>query len=146
MTEAELEDLVARFHARTLPHGEWTHRAHLCVGLWHVRRFGAADALSRLREGIRRLNDVHGTPNSATRGYHETITRAFVTVLANYLAGRNSEAMADSVTAFLTSPLADKEYLLRHYSRERLMSVEARASWLEPDLRDLADLDDGGTL
>ncbi|MDX2167626.1 MAG: hypothetical protein SF182_11205, partial [Deltaproteobacteria bacterium] len=62
-TSAELEDLIARFQARTLPHAEWTHRAHLAVGTWHVLRFGPDEALRRLRSGIRALNDAHGTPN-----------------------------------------------------------------------------------
>ena len=136
MTPAELEDLVTRFNNRTLPHSEWTHHAHLSVGMWHVHQYGAEDALVRLRSAIRRLNDVHGTPNSPTRGYHETITRAYVIVLADYLEGCPGEMpLAERVTRFLAGPLAAKDLLLQFYSRERLMASAARASWLEPDLR-----------
>jgi hypothetical protein len=110
--------------------------------MWHVHRFGADEALSRLREGIRRLNDSHGTPNSETRGYHETITRAYVTLIAGYLTGCNGQPLATSVGSLLESPLAGKDYLLRFYSKDRLMSREARAAWVEPDLRDLRDLGD----
>ena len=39
----------------------------------------------RLRSGIRRLNESHGGVNSATDGYHETITAAYVQLLAQYL-------------------------------------------------------------
>ena len=60
--------LAARFTALTLRKDEWTHAAHLTVGAWHVDRYGAADALTRLREGIRRLNESHGNENSATAG------------------------------------------------------------------------------
>jgi hypothetical protein len=137
VTEQELEDLVARFLDRTLPHSEWTHRAHLCVGMWHVHRFGEDEALFRLRDCIRLLNEVHGTPNSETRGYHETITRAYVTILSSYLASGNGESLGESVSSFLASPAAGKDYLLHFYSKERLMSVEARAAWMEPDLGDL---------
>ena len=132
-----LEELVSRFLDRTLPHGEWTHHAHLSVGMWHVHHFGAAEALEQLRERIRRLNDSHGTPNSDTRGYHETITRAYVTVLATYLATRIEAPLAECVSSLLASPVAEKDYLLRFYSKEKLMSREARAAWIEPDLRDL---------
>ena len=142
MKPDELEDLVIRFQARTLPHGEWTHQAHLSVGLWHVHRFGAREALDRLREGIRRLNDSHGMPNTESRGYHETITRAYVTILAGYLASCHGKPLAASVTALLASRAAEKDYPLRFYSKERLMSLEARAAWIEPDLRDLGDLGD----
>jgi hypothetical protein len=135
----ELEDLVIRFQAPTLPHREWTHHAHLSVGMWHVHHFGAEEALDRLREGIRRLNDSHGTPNSASRGYHETITRAYVTILAGYLASCGGKPLVDSVTSLLASRTAGRDYLLQFYSRARLMSVEARAAWIEPDLGDLRD-------
>ena len=135
MTAAELEDLVDRFSNRTLPHSEWTHRAHLSVGMWHVHNCGAPDALARLRRAIRSLNDVHGTPNSATRGYHETITRAYVILIADYLASCPAEMPLDErVGRFLSGPLAAKDLLLRFYTSGRLMSVEARAGWVEPDL------------
>lgn len=137
MTGDELEDLVTRFLERTLTHAEWTHRAHLCVGMWHVHHFGAEEALTLLRERIRLLNDVHGTPNSVTRGYHETITRAYVIVLAGYLNSGNGESLTGAVTGFLQTPMAEKDYLLRHYSEDRLMSAQARAAWMEPDLGDL---------
>ena len=146
MTGEELEELVARFLDRSLTHAEWTHQAHLAVGMWHVHRLGAEVALTRLRDRIRLLNDVHGTPNSETRGYHETITRAYVTVLAGFLDSSNGASLPETVTLFLGSPAAAKDYLLRFYSRERLMSVEARAAWVDPDLRDLGDLGDLGDL
>jgi hypothetical protein len=70
------------FKRCVVPAKEWTHAAHLVVGLWHVHRHGAADALVRLRTGIRRLNESHGGVNSTTNGYHETITAAYVQLLA----------------------------------------------------------------
>lgn len=136
-TSAELEDLIARFQARTLPHAEWTHRAHLAVGTWHVRRFGPDEALRRLRSGIRLLNDAHGTPNSDTRGYHETITRAYVHLIADFLATSAAAAPADAARALLRGPLAGRDALLRYYSKPRLGSVAARRGWVTPDLRPL---------
>jgi len=34
--EESIEFVVQRFITRTLPKVEWTHAAHLVVGLWHV--------------------------------------------------------------------------------------------------------------
>ena len=78
MTESATDPdaVAARFAALTLPKHEWTHAAHLTVGVWHVDRYGAADALTRLRAGIRRLNESHGNVNTPASGYHETITAA----------------------------------------------------------------------
>lgn len=82
----DVEALASRFADGSLPKAEWTHEAHLLVGLWHVERYGTSEALERLRTGIRRLNDRHGTPNTSLSGYHETITRAYVTSLAKHLS------------------------------------------------------------
>jgi hypothetical protein len=134
-----VDDLAARFRAAVVPHAEWTHRAHLVVGTWHVHHHGPEEALARLRSGIRALNDAHGTPNSATRGYHETITRAYVALLAELLAAcPPAMPLADRVARVLASLLTDPSLLLRFWSEERLMSASARAGWVEPDLAPLA--------
>jgi len=131
----DLDDLTDRFVACLIPKREWTHQAHLLVGLWHVHRFGADEAMARLRTGIRRLNEHHGTPNSATEGYHETITRAYVLLLSEFLAAEPAKIpLSGSAGRLLASPLAERDALLRFYSRERLMSPEARAQWVEPDI------------
>jgi hypothetical protein len=137
-TTVELDDLVSGFRGRTLPKSEWTHLAHLAVGTWHIRRYGPLKALPKLRTGIRCLNDSHGTPNSDRRGYHETITRAYVTLIADFLSGCPADATpADCVQALLASALAERNVLLDYYSKERLKSVAARRGWLEPDRRTL---------
>jgi len=134
-----VSDLVARFRARTLPAEEWNHAAHLAVGAWHVRQYGPESALRRLRSGIRRLNEAHGTPNSDTRGYHETVTRAYVALLAELLGKRSRrEAIDASVRAVLASPLAAKGALFELWSRERLLSPRARRRWVAPDRRPLS--------
>lgn len=138
MTDAELEDLVRRFADCTLSKPEWTHAAHLSVGLWHVCRYGRDEALVRLRAGITRLNESHGTVNSATSGYHETVTRAYVQLLSAFAARHGNATAAQRATALLADPVADRKALLRFYSRPRLESSEARLDWVEPDLAPLA--------
>src|SRR5262249_27813604 len=135
----DLDALARRFEACEIAKAEWTHAAHLRVGAWHVARFGAAEALRRLRAGIRKLNDSHGTINSPTSGYHETITCAYVRLLAEALArGRRGGPLAELVEALLAGPLGARDVLLRFYSRDRLMSPLARAEWVEPDVQPLA--------
>ena len=134
MTEGELDALAARFNAAAIPRAEWTHHAHLRVGAWYVDRFGADEALARLRVEIRRLNEANGVANTPTDGYHETVTAAYVRLLAHFLGGcPPSMPFAERVAAMLASPVAGKDALLRHYSRELLMSLPARAGWVAPD-------------
>jgi hypothetical protein len=130
--------IAARFEAAAIAKSDWTHAAHLTTGAWHVARFGPQQALARLRAGIRALNDAHGTINSDTGGYHETITGAYVRLIAAFLRARPAGEEIDAgVAALLASPLAARDALMRHYSRERLFSVAARRGWVEPDLEPL---------
>jgi hypothetical protein len=103
------------------------------VGTWHVVTLGAEQALVALRGGITALNDTHGTVNDDRGGYHETITRAYVRLIADFVSRRPKRAAAELVHELLASPLAEPRALLRFYSQSRLMSVEARRGWLEPD-------------
>lgn len=136
---AELEDLAGRFVARAIPHSEWTHVAHRAVGTWHVDRYGADEALTRMRQGIRRLNDSHGTPNTPTNGYHETITRAYLQLLQEFLDACPSDMpLHGRVARLATTPLSERNALLTFYSKDMLMSARARAEWVEPDLEPLA--------
>ena len=136
-SESELTDLIARFHDATVPAGEFTHAAHLVVGLWHATNFDEADALERIRAGILRVNAAHGTPNSDTRGYHETITRAYLVLLARFARAHPWLAPAALAQALLASDLGKRDALLTYYSRDVLMSLEARRAWVEPDRQPL---------
>jgi hypothetical protein len=136
-SESDLHDLVTRFSNATLPASEWTHAAHLVTGLWHATTLGEADALSRMREGILRLNAAHGTPNTDTRGYHETITRAYLVLLTQFALVHPDLALALKAQTLLASDLAKRDALLIYYSRDVLMSVAARRGWVEPDVRSL---------
>jgi hypothetical protein len=138
-----LDELVAQFLDRTLPRAEWTHTAHLRVGAWHVHRFGAAGALPRLRDGIQRLNLAHGTPNTPTGGYHETITAAYVSLIAAFLAAADpGQSLDHHVERLLEGTLGDRRVLLRFWSQETLMSPRARSTWVAPDSAPLALPDD----
>jgi hypothetical protein len=135
-SDAQLDAFVVRFLERTLPKGEWTHAAHLAVGTWHVHRYGVATAVDLLRERIRGLNESHGTANTDSSGYHETITRAYAHLIAEFLDWCSATAsLSERVEALLSSPLAGKNALLQYYSRDRLMSVAARREWTPPDLK-----------
>jgi len=129
-----IEDLVRRFDERRIPRAEWTHAAHLAVGLWHVRELGEAEALNRLRTGIRQLNESHGNQNTAEGGYHETITRVYVQLLAEFLQRYSAEHSTEQIVGeLLTSAVANRDILLAFYSRDVLYSPAARLNWIEPD-------------
>lgn len=135
MTDCRFEsddELWAAFEQATLPHDCWTHAAHVRVGYLHVVRVGFDSALVLLRDRIRRLNAAHGTPETPVRGYHETITVAFLTAIA---AACRAEPPSDSRSFCERHPeLLKKDFLERFYSRELLNSADARRVFVAPDL------------
>jgi hypothetical protein len=138
MTEpflADLNDFAARFASCHVKREEWTHHTHLAVGAWYVHRYGAEEALNRLRAGIRMLNESFGNKNTATDGYHETMTAAYVHLISDFVRGCPAGTTVEQrVALLLRSPVARKDALLRYYSEPLLMSAQARAEWVEPDL------------
>jgi hypothetical protein len=129
--------LVEAFIARTLPKPEWTHHAHLRVGVWHVVEYGAEQALPLLRERISRYNESVGTINSDDSGYHETITAFYVRAISALIADLDVSMPFDALANLVIERIGAREYPLKFYSKERLFSVEARRGWVEPDLRKL---------
>jgi len=127
-----LEDLVSAFRSATLPRDEWTHAAHLRVGVWHVLTFGEA-ALDELRAAIRRLNEAHGTPNTDTAGYHETITWLFVRLIAHLRDQHPPNIPAARLADVAVERLSDRSLPGRYFSPALLASSEARRRVVAPD-------------
>lgn len=83
--------------------------------------------------GIRAFAMHHG---GSLEKYHDTITRAFVQLVAAHL--RETPGLSDFPAFAQAHPrLLDTQLPLAFYSRERLMSPEARAGWVDPDLQKL---------
>jgi hypothetical protein len=76
--------------------------------------------------------------NDDTQGYHETITRVSLHGVRLFLLDPEvHEPLHALVNALLVAPMGGRDWPLRFYSRERLFSVEARLSYVEPDLQPL---------
>ncbi len=132
-TTQEIEAFIREFEACTLTKTRWTHHAHLVVALWYLTHHPHDAALEIVRQRIRAYNEATGTPNTDSKGYHETLTRLFLDGVSAHIAEHQTDSLAISLASLLQSPLGNKEWPLRFYSRERLFSVAARRRWLEPD-------------
>ncbi len=126
------EALWTQFTAGTLPSQGWTHREHLRVAWMFLERVPLDEAHILMRVGIIRLNAAHGLVETASRGYHETLTRVWLVLVA---AARRAQRGTDS-ERFLEAhgEALGRQAPLRHYARERLFSAEARARFVEPDV------------
>jgi hypothetical protein len=133
------DEFLAAFEACALVRNEWTHAAHVRMAWLYATR--TADPLPLVRAGIQKLNAtfvrVPGAPPDARGldGYHETITTAFVRVIASRVRP------GESFTAFeaRNPDLFDRTFpaLLAHYSPARLYSAEAKAAFVPPDRAEL---------
>jgi hypothetical protein len=134
-SDAEVERIGEGLLSRTLPRAEWTHEAHIAATTYLLVRRPDVDIDKELPDIIRRYNESVGGVNSDTEGYHETITRAFLHGVRLFLAEANSrEPLHELVTELLLSPMGRRDWPLRFYSPARLFSVEARRSFVSPDL------------
>lgn len=126
--------LAAAFDAAAVPAGEFTHRAHVTVAVHHLHRYGVHEGGRRVREGILRLNAANGIVQTPTRGFHETITQVYLRVLGDFVSRAAAGADTTTLANAAWRELGDPALPLRWYSRDRLMSWEARSGWVEPDL------------
>ena len=133
------EESVARVGegllARSLPKAEWTHEAHLAATTYLLLKHPEIDLDTALPGLIRSYNESVGGVNSDSEGYHDTITRAYLRGVRLLLAEADrSLPIHELVNDLLHSPMGKRDWPLRFWSRERLMSVEARRHFVPPDL------------
>ena len=131
----EIEALVAAFENAALPRAEWTHRAHLTVATWYLAKHPVANATPLIRNGILKLNAALGIVSDADHGYHETITQFYIGLIAHHLrAPGGNSSLVDAVNSLLERR-GHVGLPMEYYRREHLMSREARARWVAPDLK-----------
>jgi len=139
----DVNRIAEAFIACTLPKAEWTHEAHLKVGLWHGLRYSADESLNLLRERIKRYNISCGVQNTESSGYHETITCFYVWQIGYFLQETAYNESIDELADELIKQYGDRRLVFTYWSRETLFSVRARLSWVEPDLNQLPSLHGG---
>lgn len=133
MTDPEL---LAAFTACTLPIEQWTHRAHVRMAYLLASQSPLPDAIAAARQRIQAYNAAVGTPAALDRGYHETITQAFMRLTAAAIARTGPHR--DSEDFCIAHPeLLDKRVLRQFYTSPRVMTFDAKRSFVEPDLRPL---------
>ena len=125
------DEFLLAFETCAFTRPEWTHESHVRMAWLYLTRLPFVAALDSVRRGIRKLNAKIGSPD----GYHETITAAFVRVIASRVRpGEDYPAFRDRNPDLLDRTLAA---LLRHYTKDRLWSPEARSRFIGPDVEEL---------
>ncbi|HWI20802.1 MAG TPA: hypothetical protein VNT81_23770 [Vicinamibacterales bacterium] len=125
----EERELFERFVDTSLPANQFHHHQHVQVAWLFVTKHGMPAALSEFTEAIKRFADAKG----ATGLYHETITWAFLLLIADRQA-RKPAVTWEEFERDNQDLLAWKPSILeRYYSKELLKSDLARRTFLMPD-------------
>lgn len=128
--------LIRSFESCELLHREWCHRLHVRLAFLFLQTHPFDEALRRFRAGLQAYNAAHHVPDSLTSGYHETLTVAWLCLIAARMqstpAGRASDTFCEA-----NADLLDKSTLRRFYSSERIASWRAKRHFVRPDLKPL---------
>jgi hypothetical protein len=129
-TVSEIEEIVRRFEGCEYKPEEFTHAKHVTVAAWFVTQEEKEAAKERMRSGLLRFIRHHGK-----NAYHETITQFWIEMVGYHLHGVHSKGDLIPTINEIVLRLGDKNLIYEYYSRERLDSPEAKAGWIEPDLK-----------
>jgi len=124
-------EFVEAFENGTLPAEMFHHADHIRLAWLYLSERNYQAAEGRFCDGLVRFATRFGVPEK----FHLTVTLA-------WLRAVHIRIRADGETSFDAwlashSALLDRNFLLRHYSKQRLQSPEARTGWLEPDRKAL---------
>src|SRR5258708_11198915 len=130
-SDDDIRSLVTEFEACSFHPSEFRHQQHLAVVLWYVATLPYDEAAEQMKRGIQRLAASYGKT-----GYHETITEFWLRMVRGFLAESDR---TESIAVLANQVVAryDKNVILDYYSPDLLAAPEAKANWLEPDLKPL---------
>jgi hypothetical protein len=130
MTDVELTRALERGE---IANESFHHVSHLHVAWVYLAESSSVQqAATKMRGTLRRFAAAAGKPQK----YHETITLFWVHLLSRAYTASRGGSLEDIVHA--NPQLLEKNFPLAYYSTGRLLSDEARTSWVEPDLKPLS--------
>jgi hypothetical protein len=121
------DEFLEAFHSCRLPKEEFSNLNHFRLAWLHVHRESLAEAEEHIRTGIR----AYAAHLGAADKYHETITLAWVKLVATHREATFEEFLRENLGRLNPGTLH------RFWSPELLAGERARLEWVAPDLKDL---------
>lgn len=134
--DMEVESRVRGFEDCTRPDTDFDHPSHLTVALsyLHRSRLTVPAATARLRAALYRFLDQHGHDRQK---YNETITLFWIKLVRGFLDRADTARPISSIANELIASFGDSKIIYDYYTKEHLMSEEARQAWVEPNIKPL---------
>jgi hypothetical protein len=121
------EAFMTRLAAGRLPIAHFRHADHLRLAWICLRQAPFHEALTRVRATIQ----AYAAAIGATGLYHETITRAWLHLVASHDEASFEDFLRLNADRLVGNPLK------RFYSEQLLKNESARQTWVAPDLQPL---------
>ena len=120
------DELISGFETASL--SAFPHADHVRLTILYLTRHGRDETERKLFEGLRRFAAAKGVPEK----FHVTMTIAWLELVEDAIR-RHPGALDPAALVAVCPELLNRDALLRFYTRERLMSDDARHRWVSPD-------------
>ena len=123
------EQLVTAFESAELSAAEFTHTAHVRVAWWYLRHHPFPEARRRFTAALQQFAAANGAHDK----YHETITVAYLLIIAERLATDRDGAWGSFAERNPDLLERRPSILERYYSADVLRSEPAKREFVVPD-------------
>ena len=123
------DQLVAAFESTELAGDQFSHMEHVRVAWWYLSHHPLPDAIGRFCAMLRRFATAKGAPDK----YHETMTVAYMLVIAERIDSTQSRDWAEFAGRNPDLLTQTPSVLSRYYTDETLASERARRGFVMPD-------------
>jgi len=131
--DEDVLEVVRKFEACEYAPDDFGHKLHLTVALVYILDSSYAEALESMRRGLRRFVEHH----KLSGVYHETLTVFWVRRVRAFAERSDRARGLTRLANDLNAACADSRLVFDYYTKERIDSDEARARWLDSDLKPL---------
>jgi hypothetical protein len=132
-TDAEIEEVVKRFEECAYSPEEFVHAKHLTVAACYFVRLEPQAAREKMRAGLRKFIAHHGK-----NGFHVTITEFWLRLVERSVRQRKGQHREPlSIVNEIIERFRDKNLIYEYFSRDRINSANAKAAWIEPDIKSM---------
>ena len=131
-TDAEIDRVVDDFESCQTGKDEFHHQQHIVVAVCYLASAPIEVATERMRSSLFRFLEHHKVDN---RKYNETLTVFWLEMVVLELNKLPADVRLVERCNSMVATLNNPKLALDFYSQELLWSDEARARFVEPDLR-----------
>ncbi len=138
ITTPEALRIVETHNDATLPREEWTHEAHLIVGMYVVLTYDR-QAVLEMKKRVWRYNEIKGKGNKGT-GYHHTLTVFWIWAIHKFILENNiTKFDEEALDKLIFNEELARRNLIEDYYDEVMLLLSRREYFLS-DLKPMKDV------